>query len=101
MGTAAEQVPSLPISRFSLPPILVLGLCQRLPLHVGGIIRPATLQGNAVIDHIAGTGARCGAGRWTGVAGLERAPGVGSSADATVCVPLARFAEFGIALLTR
>jgi hypothetical protein len=76
----------LPTSPLSL--ILRLPIRQRLPLHVGRVIRPTTLQSPNVIDDIARTCSAASACGWTRMLPLEVIFGGGTPLDSSVAVAL-------------
>ena len=67
-----------------LHPILRLSVFNGLPLHIGRGIRPAALQGNYVVDDVAGAWAFGLLGSWAGMLALEG----GSGGSATLYAPV-------------
>ena len=67
-----------------LPAILRLSVFNRLPLHVRGGVRPAALQGDYVVDDVAGAWAFGLLGGWAGMLALEG----GSGGSATLYAPV-------------
>jgi hypothetical protein len=72
--TPVEQLQ--PLEAPSLPTILRLGGLSGLPLHVRGMIQAASLQGPAVINHVASAGSGCPASRWAGMGSPELLAGI-------------------------
>lgn len=55
--------------------VFLLGVLDRLPLHVRGLVGAATLQWDDVIRDVPGASAGAASGRWAGLLPLEVAAG--------------------------
>ena len=75
MALLAFRSARLPSSVSLLHPILRLSLLDSLPLHVGRAIRPAALQGNYMVDDVAGAWAVRQMRGWARMLALEGCPG--------------------------
>ena len=71
-----------------LHPILGLSLLNSLPLHIGRAIRPAALQGDHVIDDVAGAWAFGQMRGWAWMLTLEGGSGGSATLYAAVGVTL-------------
>ena len=74
------------VSAGLLPAILRLGLFNCLPLHIGRGVRPAALQGDHMVDDVAGTWAFGLLGSWAWMLALEGGPGGSATLYAPVGV---------------